>query len=1033
MQKIIKFRWPIVAIWIIASIILTFFMPNLNYIINERGNATIDKSYPSQQAQRMIDSMSDKKGDTGIFVFYDKDKLSQKDMENIKNVMKDIKDNKDGMGITGVTDVFGSPSAKSQLVSKDETTMIAPFTYERKGRDTQTIVNDIESRLGKSRVNHYITGGAFISNDFLKQTNRGVEKSAIITIIFILVVLILMFRSIITPIVSLLTVGISYLTSMGIVGQLIDKLGFPVTSLTQMFLILILFGIGTDYNILLYNRFKEELINHDSVDDAIVATFKTAGKTVVYSSLTVFIAFLSLNFVKFGVYRSAVAVAVGIVVLVALLTTLTPAIFKMLGSKLFWPSKEGTGHKSSRTWEAATSFSVRRPYVAIVSIALLIIPILIVGSYKLSFDNLKDMNGDSPSVMGFNTVAEHFSKGTTMPTTVVLQYKESIATNEGLAVVDNITNKIKKIDGVTAVQSPTQPLGDEISDYYTGKQIGMVVNGLKSADDGISKIGDGLSTIHDKLSTPDLSQVSQLVSGTSTIHGGMEQLTGGVKQIQNGMDKGASGAEQITGGITKIKGSITVIKTNLDKTSAGLNQLRDGFKIYGSNYRGVEQGLIGLCQLADGINGALQQLGASKPELKELQQNAAQLSSSLTKTYQGLKTLNDSYEQTLLNFDQINNGLVQMSGGLSQIITGLDKLEKSQKALTDGLKQAGSGQGKIAENMQKLSSGLSQVNNGQKKMTEGLSTLGSSFDKLKNGIGASNDGLKKISDGIGKSNDFLTQLSSNKAVNIPKEAFENADFQKALDAYMSKDRKTVKFTVVLKDDPYSDKAIETVAEINKQLPEMLNGTVLADATFATGGETSFTNDIHSVATSDMRMAQLMVLAGIFIVLVLIIKSFWIPVYIIGSLILTFYSSISITSLFAKAFLNTDEIAWNVPFFGFVMIVALGVDYSIFLMTRYREYGELGPKEGIIKASANVGGVVLSAALILGGTFATLAPSGIKTLVELAICVCLGVFLLSLILLPLVIPSLISIEDKLVMKYSRYNHSGQSNSQLFSRK
>jgi RND superfamily putative drug exporter len=87
------------------------------------------------------------------------------------------------------------------------------------------------------------------------------------------------------------------------------------------------------------------------------------------------------------------------------------------------------------------------------------------------------------------------------------------------------------------------------------------------------------------------------------------------------------------------------------------------------------------------------------------------------------------------------------------------------------------------------------------------------------------------------------------------------------------------------------------------------------------------------------------------------------------------------------------------------------------MTRFREYRHVKPHEGIVMASANVGGVVLSAALILAGTFATLIPSGINTLLELAVCVILGIFMLSVLMLPLVIPSFISVQDFLVKKYS----------------
>jgi RND superfamily putative drug exporter len=1015
MKTIIKSRWFILAVWVVVTLVLTWLTPNLDYIINQRGNATIDKSYPSQVAQKMIDGMSSKKGNSGLLVFYDKDTLSAKDLNAIETALKNFKENESKIGVTGLVDSFDLPDAKAQLVSKDNTTIIAQFTYEKKGRDTQTILNDLESYFKDLKVDHYVTGSDFITNDFLKQTNSGVAKSAIITVLFILIVLIFMFRSVITPLISLLTVGIAYFASMGIVGQLIDKFGFPVTSLTRMFLILILFGIGTDYNILLFNRFKEELKNRANVDEAITATYKTAGKTVIFSAITIFIAFMALNFVKFSVYRSGVAVAIGILVLVIELMTFTPAMLRIFGKRLFWPSKRAAEHKQSKVWETATSFSVKHPAISLVVIAILLLPVIFLGSYKLSFDNLKDMGNDSPSVVGFNTVAAHFNKGTTMPTTIVISNGSPMDNNTDLAVIDGLTEKIRKVKGVNSVMGPTQPQGTEIADLYSDSQTKQVVSGMTSANGGLLKISDGLGTMKDKLTAPDFSQVSQLVDGTSQIQTGMQSLTSALSQVNSGIASGAAGADKIADGISQIKTNLSTVGSTLDQMYNGYSGLESGYEIFGENYKTMEQSLSGLAQLAAGIN----QIVASNPAYSGLSAQTAQLSAGLLGLDSGFATLNTNYNGTIQSFKQLNGGLQQVSGGISQMTAGLTDLESGQRALSKGLKQGNNGQTIIIDNMKQMTTGLAKISDGQKQMVGGLSTLGSSLGQLKAGLAASSDGLKQVSDGINKSNDFLTGLESSKSFYLPDEALKAAGFQKALDAYMSSDRKTVKLTVTLNDDPYSDKAIQTVADISKLLPQSLTGTPLSGASYAIGGETSTTNDLHGIATSDMITTQIIVIAGIFMVLVLIIQSFWIPLYIIASLLLSFYTSISLTSLFAKIFLHASAVTWNVPFFGFVMIVALGVDYSIFLMMRFKEYRLSTPHEGIIKASANVGGVVLSAAIILAGTFATLAPSGINTLLELAICVCIGIIILSVILLPIVIPSFISIQDFLFKRYSYY--------------
>lgn len=101
------------------------------------------------------------------------------------------------------------------------------------------------------------------------------------------------------------------------------------------------------------------------------------------------------------------------------------------------------------------------------------------------------------------------------------------------------------------------------------------------------------------------------------------------------------------------------------------------------------------------------------------------------------------------------------------------------------------------------------------------------------------------------------------------------------------------------------------------------------------------------------------------------------------------------------------LTWNTPFFSFIMLIALGVDYSIFLIMRYRntDNEHYLPTERIVMASSAIGTVVISAVIILSGTFASLIPSGIPTLIEVAMTVIIGLIIL-VIIIPLVVPSTI---------------------------
>ena len=1028
MKAIIKSRWVILAVWIVASILLTVFMPDIDKIIDRRGNLELGKENPSQQAQQLIDAMSGKEGRTALLVFYDKNQLSQETMEALKTDLASLNADRAKLGITGIVDSFSTPEAADKLISQDKTTMLVQVTYDKGDTRTEVYTDSLNGYFKNVTAEHYITGSDFIQSDYLKQTNASIDRSALITVAFILVVLVLMFRSATAPLVSLLSVGIAYLTSMGIVGQLIDKLGFPVTSLTRMFLILILFGIGTDYNILLFNRFKEELKNHGNIDDAIGATFKTAGKTIVFSAATIFIAFMALNFVKFSVYRSGLAVAVGIFVLVLELLTLMPAVFKILGKRLFWPARETAGHRQSKVWEKASRLSTRKPVVAVAAIAILLVPVITSGAYKVTFNNLKDMGSDYPSVKAFDVVSEHFSVGTTMPTTVILQADKAFDNQNSLAALDALTDQLKKIEGVDTVMGPTQPEGDKIKDMYTSSQLDQVVTGLKQAGDGLGQIAGGLDTMNGKLQAPDLSQVGALAASTSKIQSGLVELTAALEKVQSGVTSGADGASAIAYQIGTIRQGLDTMSASLAQLSAGYQGLQSGLAMIGTNFDKTEQGIAGLATLASDIQQTLGQLGSAHalqgdPLYLKLQAETGQLA-ALSQLDGGLKAMsaglfssNPADNSISYNLQVLNAGLVQVSGGLSQMSGGMSQLEAGQQQLASGIGQAGGGQTVIVGGLKQLTDGLGQLAAGQKMLSDGLSTLGSSFGQLKDGISQASAGVRETSDGIGQAGAYLSSLKSQQFFYIPDEALKSKDFNKALDAYMSADRKTVTLTVTLKDNPYSDEAIATVNRLHTYLDQALKGTTLENSQVALGGESSATNDLHNIAAHDMTITQIIVLAGIFIVLIVVTRSFWIPVYITGALLLSFYAAISLTSVFTKLVLGTNEIAWNVPFFGFIMLVALGVDYSIFLMMRFKEYRNMAPHERIVKASANVGGVVMSAAIILAGTFATLLPSGLKTLIELSFCIVLGVFFLAVILLPFMFPGLISIQDRLVKRFS----------------
>jgi len=1014
MQRIIRWRWPLLAIWLAVTVVLTVIQPDVNAILHERGQNPLSADSRAVIAHDLLKKMSNVKGRSDIVVFFKEEGLSEDDMKSIKSGVEGIQAKSDALGAAELIDPFSSPEAGKQLISQDRTTVMVPFVLQVNGRSVDDIGDQFTDALKDVQVPFYLTGEDFIENDYLKATIAGVEKSAALTVIFILVVLLLMFRSIVIPFVSLLTVGISYLVSMGIAAQLIEKLEFPITSVTQMLLVLILFGIGTDYNILLFNRFKEELSQGKTTDEAIIASYRTAGKTIIYSILTVFIAFAGLTFSDFGIYQSANVVAIGTVILVLVLLTLTPFVMKTFGAKLFWPSRGAAGHKESRLMAGLTQAAVKRPLITIAVIVALLIPVFLTSGQKLSFDQLAELGDDHPSTKAFGIVAERFSRGQALPTTLVIEGKEELDNNEALAVIDDLTNAIRDIPGVHQVSGVTQPEGKPIDEFYIKGQTAEVTKGIAASRDGVDAVRDGLDQMRSELKSPDFSQVKQLAEGTGQVRDGLDQVTDAVNRIVSGIGDGASGGRALEEGIAKLRGGMTDIAAQTGVLADALERLRQGYEALGGGYKELGNGIPELQNGMAGMNGLIDKLGQTHSELAEdqdyatLRSTGQQLATALAGIADGFAQLERNSSELQTGLGSSADGLRKLAAGQQQIVGGLKELEQGAKQLSSGLSQGEAGGQKLAASMKRLSGALADIEDGQKQLNEGLGALNGGFDQLKDGLQKSGQGLSDISDGLKMTGDFLVQMGTTKTFFIPREALESEQFAQAKDAFMSKNRTVTKLIVVLNEDPYSPEALKIIDQVNATTDSRLDGTVLADAARGAAGPTSITHDMNESQLASFNSAAIIVIVSVFLVLLMVIRSILPALYIVLSLIASYYVAMGASKLVAEHILGTEGLSSFVPFFSFIVIVAVGVDYGIFLMMRYKEYGDIDHEEAIKRATRSVGGVIISAMIILGGTFATLMPSGLVLLIEMATAVIVGLVALVFVLLPMLVPALMAL-------------------------
>ncbi|MFD0042257.1 MMPL family transporter [Streptomyces anulatus] len=211
----------------------------------------------------------------------------------------------------------------------------------------------------------------------------------------------------------------------------------------------------------------------------------------------------------------------------------------------------------------------------------------------------------------------------------------------------------------------------------------------------------------------------------------------------------------------------------------------------------------------------------------------------------------------------------------------------------------------------------------------------------------------------------------------------------------------VRVDATLEDAADSDSAKEAVAALRTAVHAVPGSDALV------GGYTAQQYDTQRTAEDDRMLIVPVVLAIILVILVFLLRSLLMPVLLVATVALNFLATLGISSLVFThvfGFSGTDS---SVPLYGFVFLVALGVDYNIFLMSRVREESlRHGTREGILRGLTTTGGVITSAGVVLAATFAALGVIPLAFLLQIAFIVAFGVLLDTLVVRSLLVPALV---------------------------
>lgn len=224
---------------------------------------------------------------------------------------------------------------------------------------------------------------------------------------------------------------------------------------------------------------------------------------------------------------------------------------------------------------------------------------------------------------------------------------------------------------------------------------------------------------------------------------------------------------------------------------------------------------------------------------------------------------------------------------------------------------------------------------------------------------------------------------------------------------VSEDQEVARIEVVLSENPYSSEALDLVPGLRDAASDGAEDAGLARDSVLVGGATAEGFDTRVGNTRDTLIVLPLVLLSIAIILGLLLRSLIAPLYLSLTIIFTYFATLGLAVFFFKFVFGQDTVGSSVPFYLFVFLNALGVDYNIYLMARIREEAkEHNLEDATRRALSRTGGVITSAGLILAGTFSALMTLPLQDLFQLGFAVAIGVLMDTFITRTLMVPSIV---------------------------
>jgi len=458
------FAIPIIVFWGLLAVSTNTFVPQVERVAEELAGPMVPHYAPSQRAMLRIGEKFHESTSTSMtMVVLEADRpLGDVDHRYYDDLMRRLK--QDTTHVQYVMDLWGKPITAAGAQSVDGK---AAFVLLRLAGDigqmqanqsVAAVRNTVAKDTPPPGLKVYVSGAAPLASDTVAIANSSLNDITIVTIILIVVMLLLVYRSISTLLVPLLGVLIEMLVAKGMVATL-GHLGFiELSSFAVNIVVALTLGAGTDYGIFLMGRYHEARQAGQDREEAFYTAYKGVTPIIIGSGLTIAGACYCLTFARLNYFHTmGPAVAISMVLTIAAALTLGPALLTV-GSLfgLFDPRRRA----KARLYRRIGASVVRWPVpVLAASSAVVMIGAIFVPTYRVNYDDRQYQPPNAPANQGFSAANRHFTKSKLFSEMLMVETDHDMRNSADFISLDRVAKSLIRLPGVAMVQSITRPMG----------------------------------------------------------------------------------------------------------------------------------------------------------------------------------------------------------------------------------------------------------------------------------------------------------------------------------------------------------------------------------------------------------------------------------------------------------------------------------------------------------------------------------------------------------------------------------------------